>query len=177
MPRLFTGIEIPPETAGDLAEMRGGIFGAHWMEPANYHVTLRFIGDVDARTADEIADMLDEIETKPMKIAFERLDWFGGDKPRAIVARIKADPALLHLQATHERRIRRLGLPPETRNFTPHVTLARLRRTSPIAVADYLHSRSNLKAAPFEASRFVLYSARDSVGGGPYLVEAAYGAG
>jgi len=177
MPRLFTGIEIPAETARDLSEMRGGIFGARWMEPADYHVTLRFIGDVDARTADEIAAILDDVRRAPVKIAFEGLDWFGGDRPRAIVAKIKADPDLIHLQATHERRIRRLGLPPETRNYTPHVTLARLRSTSPMAVADYLHARAALQAAAFEAPRFVLYSARDSVGGGPYLVEAAYGLG
>jgi 2'-5' RNA ligase len=43
-----------------------------------------------------------------------------------------------------------------------------------MAVADYLDARSNLRAAPFEASRFVLYSSRDSVGGGPYVVEATY---
>jgi 2'-5' RNA ligase len=174
MPRLFTGIEIPAETARDLADMRGGIFGARWMEPENYHVTLRFIGDVDARTADEIADMLDEVRRARVKIAFERLDWFGGDRPRAIVAKVKADPALMDLQAAQERRMRRLGLPPETRNYMPHVTLARLRSTSPMAVADYFHARAGLRAAPFDAPRFVLYSARDSVGGGPYLVEAEY---
>ena len=70
--------------------------------------------------------------------------------------------------------MRRLGLPPETRNYMPHVTLARLRSTSPMAVADYFHARAGLRAAPFNAPRFVLYSARDSVGGGPYLVEAEY---
>ena len=177
MPRLFTALQIPRDAADALTLTRGGLFGARWMEPADYHITLRFIGDIDPRLADEVVGALDEVARPAVPVAFEGLSWFGGDKPRAIVARIKADPALLHLQATHERRMRRLGLPPETRNFTPHVTLARLRRTSPMAVADYLHSRSNLKAAPFEASRFVLYSARDSVGGGPYLVEAAYGAG
>jgi len=154
--------------------MRGGIFRAKWMEPADYHVTLRFIGDVDARTADEIADILDEVRRAPVTIAFDGLDWFGGDRPRAIVAKIKPDPALIDLQAAQERRMRRIGLAPETRNFLPHVTLARLRSTSPMAVADYLSARAGLRAAGFEARQFVLYSSRDSVGGGPYLVEATY---
>jgi 2'-5' RNA ligase len=174
MPRLFTGIEIPTDTAKHLAEMRGGVFGARWMEPMDYHVTLRFIGDVDARTADDIAETLDEVRRRPVRIVFEGLNWFGGDKPRAIVARVKADPALMDLQASHERRLRRLGLAPETRNYTPHVTLARLRSASTLAVADYLGARGGLQAAAFEPSRFVLYSARDSVGGGPYQVEASY---
>jgi 2'-5' RNA ligase len=174
MPRLFTGIEIPEDAAQRLSQMRGGIFGARWIDPPNYHVTLRFIGDVDARTADDIAETLDEVRRRPVKIVFEGLNWFGGDKPRAIVARVKADPALMDLQAAHERRLRRIGLAPETRNFTPHVTLARLRSASPLAVADYLGARGGLQADAFEPARFVLYSSRDSVGGGPYQVEASY---
>ncbi len=174
MPRLFTGLEIPADAADYLAEMRGGIYGARWMNPDDYHVTLRFIGDVDRRMADDIADALDEIRRQPVAIRFDRLDGFGGDKPRAIVARIKPTPDVTELQADHERRLRRLGLAPETRNYTPHVTLARLRSVSTFAVADYLSARGALGAPGFEASRFVLYSARDSVGGGPYLVEASY---
>ena len=174
MPRLFTGIEIPAATARDLAEMRGGVFGARWLEPADYHITLRFIGDVDARVADDIAETLDEVRPRQVRIHFEGLHWFGGDKPRAIVARIKTDLALMELQASLERKLRRIGLPPETRNYTPHVTLARLRSATPFAVADYLASRGGLMAAAFEPTRFVLYSSRNSVGGGPYTVEAGY---
>jgi RNA 2',3'-cyclic 3'-phosphodiesterase len=174
MPRLFTGLEISSQAALSLAQTRGGVFGARWIDPEDYHVTLRFVGDVDARTADEIADTLEEVRRAPVAIRFEGLDWFGGVKPRAIVAKIKPEPRLMDLQAQHERRLRRLGLAPETRNYTPHVTLARLRSVSTMAVADYLGARGALDAPAFEASRFVLYSARESVGGGPYLVEAAY---
>ena len=69
---------------------------------------------------------------------FEELSWFGGDKPRAIVAKVKADPALMDLQAEQERRLRRIGIEPETRKYTPHVTLARLRGAGQTAVASYL---------------------------------------
>ncbi len=93
----------------------------------------------------------------PLAIGFEGLSWFGADKPRAIVARIKPTAPLIELQSDHERRLRRIGLAPETRNFTPHVTLARLRSASPAAVADYLGARGALVAPPFEAARFVLY--------------------
>ena len=63
---------------------------------------------------------------------------------------------------------------PETRKFTPHVTLARLRGVRPHAVAGYLASRGALEVEAFVAGRFVLYSARAGSGGGPYVVEAAY---
>jgi 2'-5' RNA ligase len=78
------------------------------------------------------------------------------------------------MQAEQERIAQRLGLPPDQRKFTPHVTLARLRGTSPRQVADYLAMRGGFRAGPFPVVRFVLFSARDSVGGGPYLIEEAY---
>ncbi|MBV8473238.1 MAG: RNA 2',3'-cyclic phosphodiesterase [Hyphomicrobiales bacterium] len=174
MPRLFTGLEVPVDVAAALANMRGGVHGARWIDPDDYHVTLRFIGDVDRRVAGEIDATLAEIGRAPVEVRFEGLGWFGGDRPRAIVARIKPDAALTELQSEHERRLRRIGLAPEPRNFTPHVTLARLRSVGPAAVADYLTTRGALAAPAFEASRFVLYSSRDSVGGGPYVVEAVY---
>lgn len=174
MPRLFTALEIPEAARAALAQTRGGLLGARWSEPADYHLTLRFIGDIDARTANEVAAALDETQRGPVEVAFEGLSWFGGDKPRAVIARAKPAPALVELAADHERRMRRLGLPPEKRQFTPHVTLARLRGVSPAAVADYLASRGRLEAPGFTAESFVLMSARDGVGGGPYVVEGEW---
>ncbi len=174
MPRLFTALEVPPDVRFALALSRGGLVGARWADPENYHITLRFIGDIDARLADEVVESLDEVSRPSVAISFEGLAWFGGDKPRAIVAKINPTAELSDLAADHERRFRRLGLPAETRNFTPHVTLARMRGGSPAAVADYLTSRGRLAAAPFVAERFVLMSARDGVGGGPYVVEAEF---
>ncbi len=174
MPRLFTALEIPDHVGEALASFRGGLFGARWTEPDDYHITLRFIGDVNVRTADEVAAALDQVRRARTPGAFDSLDWFGGDKPRAIIAKVKPAPELVDLAADHERRMRRLGLPPETRNFTPHVTLARLRGVGPAAVAEYLASRGRLDAPGFTAASFALMSSKDGVGGGPYVNEAEY---
>jgi 2'-5' RNA ligase len=174
MPRLFAALSIPAEVALALAAARGGVLGARWIEPSDYHVTLRFVGDVDVHAAREVADALETVRRPRVAVDFQGLSWFGGDKPRAIVARIRPTSPLVELQGDLERRLRRVGLPPETRNFAPHVTLARLRGVGPAAVADYLGARGGFAPPSFEAPRFALYSARDSVGGGPYLVEADY---
>jgi RNA 2',3'-cyclic 3'-phosphodiesterase len=174
VPRLFTGLELPEVVVGQLVRMRGGIVGARWLEPENYHVTLRFIGDVDGRAARDIAETLGDIRRPKTQVRFEGLSWFGGDKPRSLIARVKPETALMDLQAEQERRLRRIGLEPETRKFTPHVTLARLRGVGQGSVASYLAARGALMAEPFTAERFVLYSARDGSGGGPYVVEAGY---
>ena len=174
MPRLFTGLELPEPTAEAIAVARGGVVGARWIKPADYHITLRFIGDVAAGVARDVYEALEDIRRVAPTVRFTGLSAFGGRRPRAIVQLVAPDPDLLDLQADQERRLRRIGLPPETRKYLPHVTLARLRGPDPRAVADYLTSRGGLAIEPFRPERFVLYSSRDSVGGGPYVVEAAF---
>jgi RNA 2',3'-cyclic 3'-phosphodiesterase len=174
MPRLFTGFEIPPEIGQSLSMLRGGLPGARWVDPENYHVTLRFIGDVDDAIGREIAYLLEQVRRRGFEVRFNGLSSFGGRRPRAVIAAIPPVAPLIELQAEHERIMQRVGLEPEGRKFSPHVTLARLRDSSSRQVADYLAARGPLTFPPFPVSRFVLFSSRASVGGGPYVVEAAY---
>jgi RNA 2',3'-cyclic 3'-phosphodiesterase len=174
MPRLFTGVEIPPDIGEALSMLRGGLPGARWITPDQYHVTLRFIGDVDDMVAQEVALMLGRVRRSAFDLHFEGLTSFGGRKPRAVIATVAPAQPLLDVQAEHERLMQRIGLEPEGRKYIPHVTLARLRESSSLQVADYLAARGYFRTAAFPVSRFVLFSARESVGGGPYVVEASY---
>ena len=174
MPRLFTGLEIPPSVAQSLAMLRGGLPGARWITPENYHLTLRFIGDIDDALAHEIAGMLARVRRAAFELHFAGLLSFGGKKPRAVVATVAPAALLMELQAEHDRLLQRLGLAPEGRKYTPHVTLARLRDSSSRQVADYLAARGHYRSSSFAITRFVLFSSRASVGGGPYIVEEAY---
>ena len=174
MPRLFTGLEIPADVAQSLATLRGGLPGARWIDPENYHLTLRFIGDVDDKTEHEIASLLGRVRRTAFELRFDALSSFGGRRPRAVIATLAQTPALRELQAEHERLMQRIGLEPEGRKYTPHVTLARLRESTSRQVADYLATRAFMRPLPFTVARFVLFSSRASVGGGPYVVEAAY---
>lgn len=173
MPRLFTAIEIPAEVGLGLSMLRGGLSGARWIDPENYHITLRFVGDVDEVLAREVMYTLGQVRRRAFDLSLGGLDQFGGHKPRSLFASVRTNPALMELQAEHERLMQRLGLTPD-RSYKPHVTLARLRDASSWQVADYLASRGSYRSEPFRVPRFVLFSSRDSVGGGPYLVEAAY---
>ncbi len=174
MPRLFTGLELPDPIIDRLAMLRGKLSGARWIDPENYHSTLRFAGDIDEATARSFASDLADIDFESFELRFSGLGVFGGNKPRALWAGIKPVEPLLRLQKAHERAARRAGLPAESRNFTPHVTLARLHNTRPQDLAEYLSYFGGFMAAPFEVEQFVLFSARPNQGGGPYLVEAAY---
>ncbi len=174
MPRLFTALEIPAEIASALTLHRGGLLGARWIDPGDYHVTLRFLGDVDRHMAREVDGFLSDLAADPFEVVLDALGSFGGDKPRAVYARVQPTPRLNELQGDLERLMRRLGLPPESRKFAPHVTLARLRDASPLDVAQYLAQHPIVRPISFTARRFALMSSRDSIGGGPYVLEAAY---
>ena len=174
MPRLFTGLEIPSEVGRSLSALRGGLPGARWIDAENYHVTLRFIGDVDDAVAREVASLLGLVRREPFQLRVDDLKSFGGRRPRAIVATLAPARAVTELQAEHERLMQRVGLEPDGRKYIPHVTLARLRESSSRQVADYLALRAPVRSPAFPISRFVLFSSRNSIGGGPYVVEAAY---
>ena len=174
MPRLFTALEVPRDAALSLSLLRGGIPGARWIDVENYHLTLRFIGDVDGHLADEIAHGLDRVHRPSFDLLLSGVGAFGSRKPHAIYAAARPSPELTALQAEIDRICTRAGAPSDQRKFVPHVTLARLRNADDGEVARYLSGRGNFSALPFRVSRFVLMSSRDSVGGGPYVIEEAW---
>ncbi|MCJ2064525.1 RNA 2',3'-cyclic phosphodiesterase [Methylobacterium sp. J-088] len=176
MPRLFTGLAVPPEIADTLKVFQGGLSGARWIEPGDFHVTLRFIGDVEAPEADEVVEALSEMRARPaLTVTLDGLGIFGGDKPRALYVSVVPEAGLMDLQAEQERLVRRAGLAPERRKFTPHITLARLRRdATPEAAAMYLSQAPTFAPLTFDVDRVTLFSAKASTGGGPYVAEAAF---
>jgi len=176
MPRLFTGLAVPPEVAEALRLYRGGLPGARWIEPGDYHVTLRFLGDVAIPVAEDVLEAMAEMRVRAaFPVTLNGLGIFGSDRPRALYASVVPSPELIDLQAEQERLVRRAGVEPERRKFTPHVTLARLKReASPEAVAMYLSQAPAFAPLAFTADRVTLFSAKESTGGGPYLAEAEF---
>ncbi len=174
MPRLFTALEIPRNAAMSLSLLRGGLPGARWIDVENYHITLRFIGDIDGRTADEVVNRLDRIDRPEFEVNLTGIGSFGSKKPHSIWAGVSQSPEMTALQGEIERICQRLGLPPDPRKFTPHVTLARLRNSRLDDVVHYLSGRGDFRTTTFKVGRFVLLSSKESVGGGPYIVEEAF---
>lgn len=170
MPRLFTGLELPEDIAFQLNIMQGGIRGARWIEAADYHITLRFIGDIEERVAREIRMALQSVSAEPFHIQLKGIGAFGGNDPHTIYSTVAESADLRRLQATHERLCKSAGLPAEGRKFVPHVTLARLRSPSVSEVQEFIARQNLFVSRLFEVRQFVLFSSRPSRGGGPYGV-------
>lgn len=174
MPRLFAGLEIAEGARQRLEGLRGELAGARWVAPEDYHITLRFFGDVDGPTADALTARLAALRARPVPMQLSGLGVFGGRRPRALWAGVVAGPELAALQRACEQAGRAAGLEPQSRKYTPHVTLARFRNIRPGKVAAFISARGEFRSEPWIAERFVLYSARPHSGGGPYVIEAAF---
>lgn len=174
MPRLFIALRPSDDAVDTLALTRGGAGEARWVEPDDYHVTLRFVGDVSGGDARALDRALSELRAEPALLRYTGFGAFGGNRPRALHAVLERTPSLTALQAKVERAALQAEMEPERRKFAPHITLARLRGASAGLAADWL-SRRGPPGLPDETVHEVgLYSARESVGGGPYILEASY---
>jgi 2'-5' RNA ligase len=170
MLRLFVGLGMPDGVAARLSIMCAGVPGATWVEPANLHLTLRFIGEVEEQDAEEIDALLAGVEAPAFSIELAGVNTFGeGAKARSIHASVVPSAELAHLQAKIESAVVRAGRPPETRKFTPHVTLARLHKPQAPRLAAFLEGNAIFQAGPFRIDQFTLYESRLGKGSAVYI--------
>ena len=178
MPRLFTGVELPADVTQDLDLMKGGIAGARWIDRESFHITLRFIGDIDDGLAREIAFALEGVTARPFSLRLSGLGVFGGNKPHTLYAAVEESPELRRLQSIHERICQVLGLAAEGRKFTPHVTIARFPRGMVEAEAAklgaFLQAWGDWALAPVTVPGFALYRSDLRAEGARYEVLAEY---
>ena len=174
MPRLFTAINIPDQIAQILALKKGKLNAARWIDSRDYHITLSFLGDISVVEAEKAADQLARIQHKPFEICINGLDIFGSKKPRTLFARVRNEEALANLQAKNERAMKLAGLTMQARKYVPHVTLARLGHVRPREVGQFMAQSGGFTPLTFTANGFALFSARNSIGGGSYLVEEEF---
>ncbi|NIA71066.1 RNA 2',3'-cyclic phosphodiesterase [Pelagibius litoralis] len=173
--RLFVALSLPADLRSRLCALSSGLPGARWVDPANLHLTLRFIGEVGGHEADDVDAALSGINGKRFSLTLSGLGQFGGDRRlRALWAGVEPNEALDHLQAKIETALQRAGLAPEKRKFKPHVTLARFKANPGERLQDYIVERSLFRAEPFEVTEFVLYSSYLAHKGAIYAPEATY---
>lgn len=132
--RLFIAINLPEEWKNALAELQSSIEwlgrGVRWVQPRGMHLTLKFLGEVPE---ERLAEITAGLQRACEGIAsFEmRMKGTGcfptSRRPRVYWAGLNGGKPLLELQARVENEIEPLGFPREKRDFTPHLTIARIK--------------------------------------------------
>ena len=175
MYRLFVAIDPPESVRLRLGELQTGIPGATWKEENEFHLTLRFIGEVDGASFSDIRSCLKMVRMEPFEVEVAGIGQFPlrGD-PRLLWAGIKSREALMTLRNRIERALRGSGISSERRKFHPHITLAGLRNAPVERVARFLQSSALFQASPFLAREFHLYSSQKTGSGAIHTLETSY---
>src|ERR1700756_5628337 len=157
MLRLFVGISFPPELKLRLSMLCSGVDGAKWVDPGNFHLTLRFIGETGEDVAADIDEALARLRARRFTLQLAGTGVFGGgDKPRSLWVGVERCPELVALRDKVEQALVRVGLAPEPRKFSPHVTLARLHKPALDKLADFLAAHARFRADPLAVEGFSL---------------------
>lgn len=175
MLRLFTAIAVPPEIGQGLLSRQHGIDGARWRPQDAFHITLKFIGDVQEPVAAELDEALAQIEAPAFDLDLAGVGHFGeGTEIHAVWAVVGESRDLRGLAKAHERAAREVGLKPEARLYTPHVTLAYLKRPAVPQVGAWVQAHNLLHSPPFRVQSFGLYSSWLGAEGSSYRLERDY---
>jgi RNA 2',3'-cyclic 3'-phosphodiesterase len=174
MLRLFVGIGFPPELKLRLSLLCAGVPGAKWVDPGNFHLTLRFIGEISEDVAADIDDALSRLRARRFTLQVAGTGVFGGDKPHSLWAGVERSAELLGLRDKVEQALIRVGLSPEPRKFAPHVTLARLRNPPLDTVRDFLAVHAQFRAEPLAVEGFSLIASFPTKAGSVYEDQADY---
>ena len=174
MLRLFVGIGFPPELKLRLSLLYSGIPKARWVDPGNLHLTLRFIGEISEAVAADVDETLLRLRARRFSLQLAGTGVFGGDRPRQLWVGVERNPELITLRDKIEQALTRIGLPPEPRKFTPHVTLARLHNPPADKVAEFLASHAGFRAEPLPVEAFSLIASYPTKAGSVYEDQADY---
>ena len=173
--RLFVGLDLPQALKQRLSLLAGGLPGARWVPAENYHITLRFIGEVPAHRAEEIDLALAALRGRAFVLQLAGLGTFTkSGRVTAVWAAAERSAALDHLAAKIETALQRAGLEPERRRFVPHVTLARLEGVGEARLAAYVQAHNLFRSDPVEMTHFTLFSSQLGKEQAVYTPEVEY---
>jgi len=175
MPRLFVAIDLPVNIRERLSFMCCGLPGARWLDPEQMHLTVRFIGDVNSTVFQDVREALTEVRGEMFSMQLEGVGFFPPrGNPRVVWAGIRKNEQLVQIRNRVESVLIRAGLKPESRKYSPHITLARLKNTPVSKVGAYLTHNSMFMSEEFQVAEFLLYSSVLSSKGAKHFVEVRY---
>jgi 2'-5' RNA ligase len=173
--RLFVGLALPAALRCRLAGLAGGVPGARWVPPENYHVTLRFIGEVAAHEAEEIDHALAALSARGFPLVLAGVGTFSrAGRETTLWVGVMRSAELDLLQSKIETALQRAGLAPERRRFAPHVTLARLDNPAEAKLAAFVQRHNLFRAEPVPIEQFTLFSSRLGKEAPVYTAEVDY---
>lgn len=157
MQRLFIGIDPPAPVKDQLLLLQGGIAAARWQTRAQFHLTLRFIGDADRHQAQDISAALHGISHPAFELALSGTGMFDRkEKIHTLYVGVTPDVPVRTLHNKVDQALARIGIAPEQKSYLPHITLARLNHHK-ADLANFMALSGGVSSAPFQVHDICLY--------------------
>jgi len=174
MHRLFVAIRPPEDVRDLLIDAMDDSPALRWVGDEQLHLTLRFVGEVERPAANDTAVALGQLRSPPFELRVKGVGKFEKRNGGALWAGVEPKEPVAALAGKVERVLQQVGLEPEHRAFSPHITLARWNRRNSEAVDSFLRRNSDLCSNPFEVGRFILFESKLSRHGPHYEEVAAF---
>jgi 2'-5' RNA ligase len=178
--RLFTAVDLTEDVVRALERLIDKLRPAariRWSPPANLHITTRFIGEWPEERLPELKTALGGLPAHPrIPVRIRKLGFFPNPhSPRVFWAGVESPPDLAELAAETDRALEPLGLMPEKRPFSPHLTLARIKEPVPMQkLRETIAGLPALDFGSFVVDRFCLYQSRLNPAGSVYTKVAEF---
>jgi RNA 2',3'-cyclic 3'-phosphodiesterase len=173
--RLFIALDLNDSVRNAISRfcerLRPLCPAAKWVRVEGMHVTLKFLGEIKEPLLAKIWEALAEVRSSsPVKMNFRGTGFFPAPKrPRVLWIGIESSPNLAEIAAEIEARLEALGIAPETREFKPHLTLARFESPQGLNVLrQELESESAIYFGSAQTGEFCLYQSQSQRGGSRY---------
>lgn len=177
--RLFVAIDLPPDVLHNVEALLDRLRPTariSWSPPENLHITTKFIGQWPEERLDELKSTLAAIEPRaPFPVHIHKVGFFPNPhSPRVFWCGIDA-PELGALAQATDRATASLGVASETRAFSPHLTLARIKdRVDMQPLRQTIAALPSLDFGEYTVDRFFLYLSKPHSGGSVYTKLAEF---
>ena len=171
--RLFAGLELPAYCRTALVELDPGLPGLRWLPEDQLHLTLSFLGDVDAAQEARLREAFAQVRVPPFFLPLRGVGLFSAKgRPSVIWVGVgKGHPHLFVLHRRIQDAVLHAGLEPDLKPFHPHVTTGRARGISRQALQPFLRRQADAECGLFEVKGFALFSSVPAPEGATHSVE------
>jgi 2'-5' RNA ligase len=171
--RLFVGLELPSSCKAVLVAIDPHLTGLRWLPEEQLHLTLSFLGDVEASADDRLREALREVRVPPFFLPLRGLGVFNSrGRPSVVWAGVgKGHPHLFGLHRRIQDAVLYAGLEADLKPFHPHVTIGRAKGISLQALQPFLRTQAETEFGLVKVTGFALYSSALAAGGATHCVE------
>jgi RNA 2',3'-cyclic 3'-phosphodiesterase len=175
MRRVFIALPIPEKIALGLLPLQTGLDNARYSPHENFHITLRFLGDLSEDIIEDLDNEIAQIEIAQFTLSLSGIGFFGGENPHSIHAIVNECPELLKLHSKIDAICNKMNIAKDHKKYTPHVTLAYMKNGADLLdVINYQTRHSLFKSKKWVADSFKLYASHLGKGASVYEDLAQY---